>query len=88
MWPIRAGRYDRLWPLLLLQGLRADLILLGLIVTDSSANRAVFAVKRAWSAMGGFSLFWVITAIIWWLMEAITPGFLSEYNTRPKRHVH
>ncbi len=73
-------------PEILLQGFRVDLILLGLIIILPLLIAPVFAVFDAWQQWRYFTYIWVIAAITLVIfLEAATPGFIAEYDTRPNR---
>ncbi|HLD10432.1 MAG TPA: LTA synthase family protein, partial [Methylophilaceae bacterium] len=74
------------WPNMLVQGVRADIILLGLIVILPLLILPLFMVFNAWPQWRYFIFVWVILAItLMVFMEAATPGFITEYDTRPNR---
>ncbi|WP_240032037.1 LTA synthase family protein [Pseudomethylobacillus aquaticus] len=74
------------WADILLQGVRVDLIMLGLISIIPLLLAPLFAARPGWVWWRRFSHFWVLAAItLLVFMEAITPGFIAEYDTRPNR---
>jgi phosphoglycerol transferase MdoB-like AlkP superfamily enzyme len=75
-----------LWPEMLLQGLRIDLIQLGLLAIVPLLIAPLFSLKKTWGAWQLLLYFWVfISVILLIFLEAATPGFIAEYNTRPNR---
>ena len=74
------------WLQILLQGFRVDFIQMGLMAIIPLLLMPFFAHKNAWNYWKKFSLAWVIgSLLIMFLLEAVTPGFMAEYNTRPNR---
>jgi len=69
-----------------INGLRADLILLGLMSLIPLLLSPIFALFKAWEAWQKLSYYWLIIAVVFIIfMEAVTPGFMAEYSTRPNR---
>jgi len=69
-----------------LQGIRVDCILLGQIVIIPLIISPFFLAFNAWEAWRYFTFIWLVagmTLIIF--LEAATPGFIGEYDTRPNR---
>lgn len=74
------------WPEILLQGLRVDIIQMGLLVIIPLLVAPLFAHKNAWDWWRKFTFVWVVASVTLLLfMEATTPGFIGEYDTRPNR---
>ncbi len=74
------------WPFLLLQGLRADLIMLGywnLIALLVLPIFLLFNAVRAWQRVARVWLILVLTIVI--AMELMTPAFIAQYDVRPNR---
>lgn len=75
-----------IWPEMLLQGLRIDLIQMGLLVIIPLLLAPLFAHRAAWKGWRWFTFIWVVFAVTLLIfMEAATPGFIGEYDTRPNR---
>jgi phosphoglycerol transferase MdoB-like AlkP superfamily enzyme len=75
-----------MWGNMLLQGVRVDIIQLGLLVIIPLLLVPLFASNFAWPAWKYFTYVWVIVALtLIVFMEASTPGFIGEYDTRPNR---
>lgn len=74
------------WPEMLLQGIRIDIIQLGLLAIIPLLISPLFAHKRAWAWWRWLSYLWVVISIILLIfLEAASPGFIAEYNARPNR---
>jgi phosphoglycerol transferase MdoB-like AlkP superfamily enzyme len=74
------------WLEMLLQGVRIDIIQLGLLAIIPLLIAPLFAHKKAWAWWKKFTYIWVaISVVLLVFMEAASPGFISEYNTRPDR---
>lgn len=74
------------WPEMLLQGIRVDIIQLGLLVLLPLLIAPLFAHKKAWQWWKHFSYLWVAISIVLLIfLEAASPGFIAEYNARPNR---
>jgi phosphoglycerol transferase MdoB-like AlkP superfamily enzyme len=71
---------------ILLQGIRVDLILLGLVALIPLLLAPFLAIKRFFKIWQKFTYIWVIAAIVLIVfLEAATPGFITEYDVRPNR---
>lgn len=74
------------WPEMLLQGLRVDIIQLGLLAIIPLLIAPLFAHQKAWQAWKKFTYVWVALSVILLIfLEAASPGFIAEYDTRPNR---
>lgn len=74
------------WPEMLLQGLRVDIIQMGLLVIIPLLISPLFAHKSAWAWWRRFTFIWVVACVTLLIfMETATPGFIGEYDTRPNR---
>lgn len=68
----------------LLQGMRVDLILAGLITVIPLLLLPLFAITKKWSYWQTLTSLWLIGALLLIVtFEAITPDFIAEYGTRP-----
>ena len=90
LWQSERVAATGLWPSILLQGVRVDMIQLGLIIILPLLLAPVFAVLNiwvdAWQAWRYFTFVWLISAITLLIfLEAATPGFIGEYDARPNR---
>jgi phosphoglycerol transferase MdoB-like AlkP superfamily enzyme len=75
-----------IWQEILLQGLRVDIIQMGLLVIIPLLVAPLFAHQKTWSWWRRFSFIWVVACVTLLIfMEAATPGFIGEYDTRPNR---
>ena len=91
----RAGlmlwQYERVtatgaWLPILLQGLRVDMIQLGLLTIIPLLISPLFAHQKSWHAWKKLSYFWVLLAVILLVfLEAASPAFIAEYDSRPNR---
>ncbi len=71
---------------ILLQGIRVDIIQLGLIIILPLLLSPFFAIFNAWQEWRTFTFIWLIVALTLILfLEAATPGFIGEYDVRPNR---
>lgn len=71
---------------ILLQGVRVDVIQLGLIALIPLLLSPVLALKSLFSVWRRLVGMWVLIALVWLVfMEAATPGFILEYDVRPNR---
>jgi phosphoglycerol transferase MdoB-like AlkP superfamily enzyme len=75
-----------IWSEMLLQGLRVDIIQMGLLVITPLLLASLFAHSKAWSGWRWFTFIWVVLSVTLLIfLEAATPGFIAEYDTRPNR---
>ena len=75
-----------IWPTMLLQGVRADIIQLSLLALPLLLLAPFLAGRRLWPAWRRLNLFWVTLAIILLvLLEISSPAFINEYDSRPNR---
>ena len=74
------------WVEMLLQGMRVDIIQLGLLSIPLLILAPIVATVRGWQIWKRISYFWVIaSAALLVLLEAASPAFIAEYDTRPNR---
>jgi phosphoglycerol transferase MdoB-like AlkP superfamily enzyme len=74
------------WPEMLLQGLRVDVIQLGLLALIPLLVLPLFAYQKAWVIWKKLTYIWVFLSVLLLIfLEAASPGFIAEYNTRPDR---
>ncbi|CAG0980078.1 hypothetical protein MTYP_01710 [Methylophilaceae bacterium] len=86
LWQSERVAATGIWPEMLLQGLRVDIIQMGLLVIIPLLVAPLFAHRHAWPWWRRFSFAWVVLAVTLLIfMEAVTPGFIGEYDTRPNR---
>ena len=70
----------------LLQGIRVDIIQLGLLAIIPLLLAPILATKRFFNFWRKFTYIWVILSIVLLVfLEASTPGFIAEYDVRPNR---
>ncbi len=85
-WQLERVASSGIWQEILLQGLRVDIIQMGLLVIIPLLVAPLFAHQKTWSWWRGFSFIWVVASVTLLIfMEAATPGFIGEYDTRPNR---
>ncbi len=71
---------------ILLQGIRVDIIQLGLLVLIPMLLAPIFAISKLFKVWQKFTYFWVIACVVLLVfLEASTPGFIMEYDVRPNR---
>ena len=81
----RVGAVDG-WATVLLQGIRVDVIQLGLLLALPVLLLPVLVHRPGWRLWLGFCQIWAILATsLLVFMEAATPGFIAEYDARPNR---
>lgn len=75
-----------LWPQILLQGLRVDVIQLSILCVIPALFLPISEINGLWDEWELFTYYWVIVGITLLLfLEAATPGFIAEYDVRPNR---
>ncbi|MDP1932052.1 MAG: LTA synthase family protein [Gammaproteobacteria bacterium] len=75
-----------LWPQILLQGLRVDVIQLSILCVIPALFLPLSEVNGLWDEWELFTYYWVIAGMTLLLfLEAATPGFIAEYDVRPNR---
>ncbi|THK41230.1 LTA synthase family protein [Methylophaga sp. SB9B] len=73
-------------PTIFLQGFRADLIILGMLLAPLVLLMPVLVNRWAWKIWQKLVLIWgVIIIVIISFMEASTPAFIMQYDLRPNR---
>ena len=71
---------------ILLQGIRVDIIQLGLLAIIPLLLAPLLAHQKTFKIWQKFTYFWVILSIVLLVfLEAATPGFIAEYDVRPNR---
>ncbi len=86
LWQATRVSATGIWPEMLLQGVRADLIQLGLLCLPLVLLAPIAALRPAWRFWKRLSALWVIVALsLLVLLEVSSPGFILEYDTRPNR---
>ena len=86
VWQAQRVAATGIWPEMLLQGVRVDLIQLGLLAMPVVALAPVLAVRPAWRAWRWLCYGWVVVAILLLaFLESAAPAFIAEYDTRPNR---
>ena len=71
---------------ILLQGIRVDIIQLGLLAIIPLLLAPLLATRHFFNFWRKFTYIWVILSIVLLVfLEASTPGFIAEYDVRPNR---
>ena len=71
---------------ILLQGVRVDIIQLGLLAIIPLLLAPILATRHFFNFWRKFTYIWVILSIVLLVfLEAATPGFIAEYDVRPNR---
>ena len=71
---------------IMLQGIRVDIIQLGLLAIIPLLLAPFLAHKKTFIIWRKFTYIWVLAAIVLLVfLEAATPGFIAEYDVRPNR---
>jgi len=75
-----------IWPEMLLQGVRNDLMQIGIFSVPLLLLVPLLALRPFWGVWRRLSGLWVILAVVVLvLLEISSPAFISEYDTRPNR---
>ena len=71
---------------ILLQGVRVDVIQLGLLAIIPVLLSPVLATRKFFNVWRVFTFWWVLLSLVLLVfLEAATPGFILEYDVRPNR---
>lgn len=71
---------------ILLQGVRVDIIQLGLLAIIPVLLSPILATRKLFKVWRGFTYWWVLLSLVLLVfLEAATPGFILEYDVRPNR---
>lgn len=86
LWKLdRVNATDKLAEIML-QGVRVDIIQLGLLALIPLLLAPVLAARQLFKAWQKFTYVWVLLAIVLLVfLEVSTPGFIKEYDVRPNR---
>lgn len=75
-----------IWPDMLLQGVRVDIIQLSLLGLPLLLLAPVLAMHRTWRFWRVLSRYWVVLSVaLLALLEMASPAFINEYDSRPNR---
>lgn len=86
LWQAERVTATGIWPTMLLQGIRVDIIQLSLLALPLLLLAPLLAGKRLWPAWRHLNITWVTLAIAALaLLEIASPAFISEYDSRPNR---
>lgn len=73
-------------PTIFWQGIRADLIMLGMLLVPLALGMPLLANRMGWKIWQNLVLIWgVLVIVLISFMEASTPAFISQYDLRPNR---
>lgn len=71
---------------ILVQGVRVDVIQLGLLALIPVLLSPLLATRRLFNVWREFTFWWVLLSLVLLVfLEAATPGFILEYDVRPNR---
>lgn len=74
------------WANIILQGIRVDMIQLGLLTIIPLVIAPIFFHQRLWHLWKKLSYVWVFLSLLLLIfLEAASPAFIAEYATRPNR---
>lgn len=86
LWQAERVAATGIWPEMLLQGVRVDIIQLSLLSLPLALLAPVVATRVLWPVWRGLSTFWIVLALTATvLLEAASPTFITEYDSRPNR---
>lgn len=86
LWQAKRVKATGIWPQMLLQGVRVDIIMLSLVCLMPVLLVPLTVFDTFWPLWQKFTLFWVVAAAtLLFFLEAATPGFIAEYDVRPNR---
>lgn len=86
VWQLERVAATGLWPQMLLQGVRIDIIQLSLCAIPLVLLAPLLVNRVGWAAWRWVSTAWVVMCItLLMLLELSTPTFITEYDTRPDR---
>ncbi|MCK0164193.1 LTA synthase family protein [Marinobacter sp. S6332] len=85
-WQFHRVTETTVWPDIFLHGLRADLIMAGMVVAPLVLLLPILGHRFSWLAWKRLTVFWALIVVFSFLfMEFATPTFIAEYDTRPNR---
>lgn len=86
LWQSERVAATGIWPTMLLQGIRVDIIQLSLLALPLLLLAPLLAGKHLWPAWRRLNIVWITLAIAALaLLEIASPAFISEYDSRPNR---
>lgn len=86
LWQSERVTATGIWPTMLLQGIRVDIIQLSLLALPLLLLAPLLAGGRLWPLWRRLNIAWVtlaIAALV--LLEIASPAFINEYDSRPNR---
>lgn len=90
-WGLAVWQWERVsaalnLPTLLIQGVRADLIMMGMLIAPLALLMPLLANKLTWPLWQKLVVFWgALSIALIVFMEASTPAFIMQYDLRPNR---
>lgn len=90
-WGLAVWQWERVLaamnlPTLLIQGVRADLIMMGMLIAPLALLMPLLANKLTWPLWQKLVVFWgALSIAVIVFMEASTPAFIMQYDLRPNR---
>ena len=86
LWQSERVAATGVWPEMLAQGIRVDIIQLSLLALPLVLLAPVLASGLTWRFWRRLSTFWVVLSIaLLALLEVSSPAFVAEYDSRPNR---
>lgn len=86
LWQAERVAATGIWPEMLLQGVRVDIIQLSLLALPLLLLAPLLALRPLWPIWRRLNAIWVILALtILVLLEVSSPQFITEYDSRPNR---
>ncbi len=86
LWQAKRVAATGIWPEMLLQGIRVDVIQLSLLSLPLLLLAPLLATGLTWRLWRRLSAFWVVLSIaLLALLEVSSPAFITEYDSRPNR---
>ena len=86
LWQSQRVAATGIWGEMLLQGVRVDIIQLGLLSLPLLLLLPIFCFDSGWRFWRKLGFFWIIFCLtLLVFLEAATPGFIAEYDSRPNR---
>ena len=86
LWQSERVAATGIWGEMLLQGVRVDIIQLGLLAAPLLLLLPISCFANGWRLWRRLGYFWIILSLtLLVFLEAATPGFIAEYDSRPNR---
>ena len=86
LWQSERVAATGIWPEMLLQGVRVDIIQLSLLSLPLILLAPLLTIGPTWRFWRRLSAFWIVLSIaLLALLEVSSPAFIAEYDSRPNR---